>query len=193
MTEVYLMTLSRYHLVLIGFTVIIMGSTLLLTDQKKIEYRDPSDVVWMERVRQNALDQLEPIRNRINVVESQTPGILVGGSPSDAPAIVALPRADRIFVIQIIDAARESVIETIEWDRDEPESRLPSPPQATRLFELKDHLWDLTLLYLALLRSVYSRDREVLSSEITTVEFQLMMFSQLLQMELDRLGLNEED
>lgn len=185
------MTLSRHSVILIGFTILIMGSVLFLPRNPHAEYRNPSDVIWMERVRQDILEQIAPIRGQINLVEGHPPGILVQESVTDLPAIVTMPRPDRTFVVEIIDAAYENVVETSEWVRIEPETALPAPMHATRLFELKDHLWDLTLEYLDRIRSVYARDREVLSSEITSIEFQIETFTQLLQMEIERLELEE--
>jgi len=187
------MSQRRYYLALLGMMIIMMsGVTLLLVDNVRRPVRNPDDVVWMERIRRNALSTLTPIRERIEIVHSPSPAIRVGGFGGvavDKPAVILFEPGDPDLPMEILMTARDDVLKTSGWHGENPDSAPPSPPNARHLFELKDHLWEVTLNYIDTLILIYGREIEVPSSRVAFLEDQLMSSQALLDNEITRLGL----
>ena len=188
------MSQRRYYLALMGMTIIMMcGVMLLLTDKARKHYRNPDDVVWMERIRRNSLETLAPVREQINVLPGQSTAIRVGGmggESADLPAVVTGDYSKLQLGLDVIRAARENILNTSEW-RDGVPYTAPDPPRSAKhLFQLKDHLWKVTLDYIDALELVYGREVEVPSSKLRFLEEQLEHNKTLLEQEMDRLGLD---
>ncbi len=181
----------RTYLTILSFTVIFLaGTAAVLHGTRQVSMRDPSDVVWMERMRRNALENIEPIRARINMPENLSIAIVISADLSGQYAQLSASDEERELAPEFLQTARANVLETSEWESEETGAAVPSPPNAGKLFEIKDRLWEITLLYIDLLMDIYSGSRLVSPSEIDFVEAQMQTFKAFLDEELARHGLD---
>jgi len=184
------MSLSRYYLVLVGVTLIIMsGAFLLLKGSHPDSLRDPADALWMERIRRSTMESVAPLRDRLIVSCPQYGFIRMDGVQVDEPVRVEMNEADRLLALEIISSAKHSIVDTSEWVDGEPYTAPDSEGRSKKLFDTKDSLWDTSIKFLDLLWLVYSREGVVMSSELIGIESQLDMYMRLLDDEFFCAGL----
>ena len=185
------MTLSRYYLVLAGVTLLIMGGVfILLTGSHPKSYRDPGDALWMERMRRNTMESVQPLRDRLVVSVPQFGIIRMDGVSEDEPVEVVMDESERPVALEILVIAKENVIGTSEWIDGEPYIAPDSDGRSQKLFNIKDRLWESSIQYLDLLWLIFSGDGEVPSSVLVELESQIGSLNRALDDEFLFLGLD---
>ena len=190
----YWMSLRLSYLTYLSLTLIILGGTaLLLNLGRRIDLRNPDDVVWMERVRRNSLEQVAPVRDRIEFPEEASAVIIVAANPDEGLAVVEVTEAERELALQVLGSARDHVLASSEWVDEIEKQTKPVARENRQLFDVKDYLWEITLEYIDVLNDIYSDARPVSFSEVLLIEDQLDMLAPELEYELARLDLEPKD
>ena len=191
------MSQRRYYLALIGMLVImISGVTLLVSRNSTQSIRNPEDVLWMEKIRRSALATLVPVINRIDIDDSKSTAIRVEGMGNyfdDPVATINMDFTNRSLALEVLAAAKNNILQTSGWNDGQQNSNLRPPRHAKHLFELKDHLWSVTIEYIDTLELIYGREVEVPSSQINFIREQMETHTILLEEEMNRLGLGTLD
>lgn len=184
------MSLRLSYLVYLSLTLIVLGGTaLLLNLGRRIDLRNPVDVAWMERVRRNSLEQVAPVRDRIEFPDGASAAIIIAADPDEGLAFVEVTESERELALQVLGSARDHVLASSEWVDENEKQTKPVARVNRQLFDVKDYLWEITLEYIDVLNDIYTDARLVSISEVLLIEDQLEMLTPALEYELARLGL----
>jgi len=183
------MSLRRYYLALIGLTLTIMiGSILLIGDTFRATPEDLSDIAWKEHLRENIINSITPLRDRILSANSRSTSIVVASEHDDEPIVPQISESERQLAIEVLSNLHDEVVNTLVIIREEAgESSMA--PVTIRLLQIQNHLYFLTLTYIDKLMQVCRGDTEVLYSEIGEIERALDTYNELMYEELDNLGI----
>lgn len=189
-----MLNIRQFYLVLVSVTVLIISCIgLVHYEMRRSSQRKPEDVVRMEQVRRATLDDLGPLRDRIHV-DPMTghPSIRVTHTDNGEIAVAVVDESERELAIEILDSARDNIRDTDEINEGEASVSKEAQFGASRLFSIKDYLWELTFAYIQLLREIYAGDREVTVLELISLENQLEDARRKLEEELLSFGLTVE-
>jgi hypothetical protein len=167
------------------------GVFILLTGTHPKAHRDPGDALWMERMRRNTMELVQPLRDRLVVSIPQFGVIRIGGNSEDEPVAVVMDESDRPVALEILIIAKESVLGTSEWIDGEPYTAPDSDGRSQKLFNIKDRLWESTIQYLDMLWLIFSDEDEVPSSALVELESHISALNRALDDEFLFLGLGD--
>lgn len=186
--------MRQFYLVFISVTIMIMGGIFLLQRTPRYSYeRDPADIIWMEQIRRSTMNNVSPVRERIRVVGLSSTGISIDSEFPVPKAVATVNEAERRLALDILDTARQSVIRSSEWQDENLRITRPTPHRYRNLFQVKDHLWELTLSYIETLEQIYSESREVESSELRYLDNQISIYKARLNYEMMAAGLEQAE